>query len=44
MVEDDRPQSCGRTDKEDILKALTTRDFLGLGPLDIKLLQVTIST
>lgn len=44
MVEDDKPQSYGRTDDEVILKDLTTRDFLGLGPLEIKLLQITIST
>lgn len=44
MTEDDRPQSYGKTDEEDILRALTTRDFLGLGPLEIRLLQVTVST
>lgn len=34
----------GPVGKEDILEALTTRDSLGLGPLEIKLLRVTIST
>lgn len=42
-MQDDRTQSYGRAGKEEILNALTTRDSLGLGPLEIKLLQVTIS-
>lgn len=32
-----------RAGEEGVLKALTTRDSLGLGPLEIKLLRVTIS-
>lgn len=43
VAQDDRTWSYGRAGKEGILKALTTRDSLGLGPLDSKLLRVTIS-
>lgn len=43
LLEGDRAQSYGRAGKEDILNILTTRDSLGLGPLEIKLLRVTTS-
>lgn len=42
-MQDGKTQRYGRAGKEEVLNVLTTRDSLGLGPLEIKLLQVTIS-